>query len=61
MNAQALLTHFKTGHSEPKKQAKDFPPEAYDYGDIDPAATALIQAEADKKLDKQDWTVMTNG
>ncbi|MFT4276497.1 MAG: hypothetical protein QM576_09095 [Rhodopseudomonas sp.] len=41
------------------KPAKDFPPEAYSYDDpIDPAVIARIQAEADKVLDKQQWTVI---
>ncbi|MCX7318743.1 MAG: hypothetical protein NT113_04330 [Hyphomicrobiales bacterium] len=59
MNAQALLSHFKTGHTQVKKPAKDFPPEAYDYDDpIDPVVVAAIQAESDMKLDKQEWTVV---
>jgi len=58
MNAQTLLSYFKTGHSEPKKTAKDFPPEAYSYdGPIDKEAVAAIQRDADKKIEKQDWTV----
>lgn len=58
MNAQTLLSYFRTGHTEPKKQAKDFPPEAYDYdGAIDKDAVAAIQQEADKKIEKQEWTV----
>jgi hypothetical protein len=59
MNAQTLLSEFKAGHSEPKKVERDFPPEAYQYDDpIDPVAVAAIQAEADKKLEKQEWTVI---
>jgi hypothetical protein len=59
MNAQRLLSFFKTGFTEPKKLAKDFPPEAFDYADqIDPKAVAAIQAESDKKLEKQEWTVV---
>jgi hypothetical protein len=58
MNAQTLLSYFKTGHSEPKKPAKDFPPEAYSYdGPIDKDVVAAIQLEADKKIEKQEWTV----
>jgi hypothetical protein len=58
MNAQTLLSFFRTGHSEPKKPAKDFPPEAYSYDSpIDPKAVAAVQREADKKIESQEWTV----
>jgi hypothetical protein len=61
MDAQALLSYFGFSgwHSQPKKKAKDFPPEAYSYdGPIDKDAVAAIQKEANKKLDKQEWTVI---
>lgn len=59
MNAQALLSYFRTGHIKAKKPAKDFPPEAYDYDDaIDPIVVTAIQVESDKMLDKQEWTVV---
>lgn len=61
MNAQALLSYFTFSgwQSESKKKAKDFPPEAYSYDDpIDKDVVAAIQAEANKKLEDQDWTVI---
>lgn len=59
MNAQTLISYFRTGHTEPKKPAKEFPPEAYAYdGPIDPKAVAAIQSEADKKIESQEWTVI---
>lgn len=59
MNAHTLLSYFKTGYSEPKKPSKDFPAEAFDYDeDIDPTVVAALQEEADKKLEKQQWTVI---
>jgi hypothetical protein len=54
MNAQSL---FKFFWREPAK--KEFPPEAYCYDEpIDKDAVAAIQREADKVLDKQEWTVI---
>jgi len=54
MNARALLKFF---WPEPAK--KEFPPEAYSYDEpIDKDAVAAIQREADKVLDKQQWTVI---
>jgi hypothetical protein len=61
MNAQALLSYFSFSawQSEPKKKAKDFPPEAYSYDDpIEKDVVAAIQKEADKKLNLQEWTVI---
>ncbi len=58
MNARALLSLFRSGHSEPKKLANDFPPEAYSYdGPIDKDVVAAIQAEHDKKFEGHEWTV----
>jgi hypothetical protein len=61
MNAQALLSYlsFSGWHNEPAKKAKHFPPEAYEYDDpIDKDVVAAIQKEANKKLDRQEWTVI---
>jgi hypothetical protein len=61
MNTQALLSYFTLAgwQSEPKKKAKEFPPEAYSYDDpIDKDVVAAIQIEANKKLDVQTWTVI---
>ena len=56
MNAQALLKYLHWP-SEPEK--KTFPPEAYSYDEpITKDAVAAIQKEADKTLDKQQWTVI---
>jgi hypothetical protein len=62
MNAQYLLK-FLPWHTEPAKPAKpvekDFPPEAYSYDSpITKEEVAEIQKEADKKLEKQQWTVI---
>jgi len=60
MNAQALLSYFSFSgwRTEPTKKAKDFPPEAYSYDDIDPKLVAAIQEKANEKLDQQEWTVI---
>lgn len=59
MNAHALISEFRTGHTTDKKPAKDFPPEAYTYDDrIDPDVVAAIQAESNKKIEQQEWTVI---
>jgi hypothetical protein len=56
MNAQALLK-FLWPEREPAK--KQVPPEAFDYdGEIDPEVVAAHQREANKSLDKQQWTVI---
>jgi hypothetical protein len=60
MNAQALLKYWPW-HEEPKPtpEPKSFPPEAYSYDSpIEKDAIAAIQREADKVLDKQQWTVI---
>lgn len=61
MNAQALLKYLPW-HTEPSPAQpvkKDFPPEAYSYDSpISKEAVAEIQKEANKKLDKQQWTVI---
>ena len=56
MNAQALLKFL---WPEPEPEKKTFPPEAYEYGGpIDKDAVAARQQEANKALDKQQWTVI---
>jgi hypothetical protein len=55
MNAHALLKYLPW-HSEPEK--KTFPPEAYSYDGLDKKALAALQNDADKALDKQQWTVI---
>lgn len=61
MNAQEILKSIFSWNDQPmaKPLAKDFPPEAYSYdGPITKEAVAQIQREANKKLDKQQWTVI---
>lgn len=60
MNAQALLKYLPSSwRSEPAKSAKQFPPEAYSYDSpIDKEAVGCLQIEANKTLDKQQWTVI---
>lgn len=63
MNAQAIFKSiFSWNNDQPsagKSMARDFPPEAYSYdGPISKEAVAQIQQEANKKLDKQQWTVI---
>jgi hypothetical protein len=60
MNAQALLKYLPSSwRLEPAKPAKKFPPEAYSYdSSIDKETVANIQKEANKTLDKQQWTVI---
>jgi hypothetical protein len=60
MNARAIFDYcFGTSTSSPTRVKKEFPPEAYDYDSpIDKAAVASIQAQANKVLGKQQWTVI---
>jgi len=61
MNARAILDSClpASWRSEPAKPKKQFPAEAYDYaGPIDKEVVAKIQEEANKVLDKQQWTVI---
>ncbi|QDM32171.1 hypothetical protein FNL55_13115 [Tardiphaga sp. vice352] len=62
MNAQTLLKYLPWHTSEPgasKPAVKEFPPEAYSYDSpITKQAVAGIQQEANKTLDKQQWTVI---
>jgi len=61
MNADALLKFF-SWHTTPETKPtakKDFPPEAYSYDSpITKEAIEEIQREADKTLEKQQWTVI---
>ena len=59
MNAQALLKYFQWPDQSSKPVKKEFPPEAYDYeGPIEKSTVAAIQADADKVLTTQEWTVI---